>query len=117
MTKDQAVKLARYERRYRDLSAQLADVGYIASGSVAQRFNRCGKPYCACHGDPPKLHGPYWLFTTKVNGKTVNKRLSEREARLYQEWIGNDRKARALLSEMRAVASEVQEIVLHEEAG
>ncbi|MGH9301706.1 MAG: hypothetical protein ACRD0E_07470 [Acidimicrobiales bacterium] len=38
-----------------------------------------------------------------MNGKTVNKRLSEREARLYQQWIANDRRARALLSKMRAV--------------
>lgn len=116
MTKAQAEKLARCERRYRELAAQLADIGYIASGSVAQRFNRCGKDYCACHGDPPKLHGPYWLFTAKVNGKTVNKRLSEREAQLYLQWIANDRRARGLLSEMRAVASEAQAIVLEQEA-
>lgn len=57
-----------------------------------QSVMRCGKDYCACHGDPPKHHGPYSLFTAKVNGKTVNKRLSEREARLYQQWIANDRK-------------------------
>lgn len=116
MTKAQTAKLATYERRYRELARQLADIGYIASGSVAQRANRCGKAYCACHGDPPRLHGPYWLFTAKVNGKTVNKRLSESEARLYQQWIANDRKARALLGEMRSVASKAQAVLLAEEA-
>jgi hypothetical protein len=70
------------------------------------RSNRCGKDNCACHGDPPRLHGPYWHFTAKVAGKTVNKRLSESEARLYEEWIANDRKARDLLAEMRAVAAQ-----------
>jgi hypothetical protein len=55
----------------------------------------------ASAADPLKLHGPYWHLTAKVEGKTVNRRLDEREASLYTEWIDNDRKARALLSEMR----------------
>ena len=77
-TKRTAQRLAGYQRRYRELAQQLADIGYIASGSVAPRFNRCGKPNCACHADPPRLHGPYWHWTAKVDGKTVNRRLSER---------------------------------------
>jgi hypothetical protein len=104
------------ERRYRDLAHELAEIGFIASGSVALRSNRCGKAYCACHGDPPRLHGPYWLFTAKVNGKTVNKRLNESEARLYNEWIANDRKVRVLLGQMREVASKAQELLLANEA-
>ena len=76
------------------LAGHLARIGYIASGSVALRYNRCGKTNCACHGDPPRLHGPYWHFTAKIDGKTVNKRLSDREAQLYQQWIANDRNAR-----------------------
>jgi hypothetical protein len=116
MIKARTAKLASYERRYRELAQRLAQIGYIATGSVAQRYNRCGKSYCACHGDPPRLHGPYWHFTAKVEGKTVNKRLSEREAQLYQEWIANDRAARALLVEMREVAAQAQELLLAQEA-
>ncbi len=113
---DTAADLASYQRRYRDLAAKLADIGYIASGSVARRYNRCGTASCACHGDPPRLHGPYWQWTAKVNGKTVNKRLTDREAGLYREWIDNDRKARALLAQMRAVAAEATALILAEEA-
>lgn len=100
--------------RYRDLARQLADIGYIASGSVAARFNRCGKPNCACHADPPSLHGPYWQWTTKVDGKTVNRRLTEREAQLYNEWIANDRKARDLLTKMRQAAAKATDLRLTE---
>jgi hypothetical protein len=82
---------------------------------VALRYNRCGKTYCGCHADPPRLHGPYWHFTAKVDNKTVNKRLSAREARLYEQWIANDRTVRALLGEMRAVAAEAQALILAEE--
>jgi len=115
-TKPTATRLGTYERRYRDLARQLADIGYITSGSVAPRFNRCGKANCACHADPPRLHGPYWQWTAKINGKTVNHRLNQREADLYNEWIGNDRQARALLAQMREVAAKATELILQQDA-
>jgi hypothetical protein len=115
-TKRTAQRLDAYERRYRQLAHRLADIGFITSGSVAPRFNRCGKANCACHGDPPKLHGPYWHWTAKVNGKTVNRRLNDREARLYSEWIANDRQARALLAEMREVAAQATDLIIQQDA-
>jgi hypothetical protein len=51
------------------------------------RHTRCGKADCACHGDPPVLHGPYWQFGRAVAGKTVTKWVSEGQAHLYKEWI------------------------------
>lgn len=114
-TKRTTQRLDRYERRYRALAHQLADIGYIAQGSLAPRFTRCGKPTCACRADPPKLHGPYWHWSTKVNGKSVNRRLSAREAELYTGWIENDRRARELLAEMRAVAAEATALLLEEQ--
>jgi hypothetical protein len=116
VAKRTAARLDAYERRYRELARQLGDIGYIASGSVALRFNRCGKANCACHGDPPKLHGPYWLWTAKVNGKTVNRRLTEREAALYSQWISNDRHASALLAQMREIAAKAAQLILQDDA-
>jgi hypothetical protein len=114
-TKRTQARLSAYERRYRALAEQLADIGYIASGSIASRYNQCGKSNCACHDDPPKLHGPYWQWTAKIDGKTVNRRLSEREAHLYNEWIANDRHVRTLLSQMRAVAAKAADVILSED--
>ena len=109
--------LAEASARYESLAAELVTVGVIASGSLALRSHRCGKANCACMADPPRLHGPYWHLTTKVAGKTVNRRLSAREAELYSEWIGNDRRLRALIDELRAVAQEVIELTLAEGRG
>ena len=113
-TKRTTARLERYERRYRALANQLADIGYIAAGSLAPRYTRCGKPNCACHADPPQLHGPYWHWTAKVNGKTVNRRLNAREAELYTDWIDNDRRVRQLLADMRAVAAKATALLLEE---
>jgi hypothetical protein len=115
MNKRTAARLDGYERRYRALARQLADIGYITAGSVAPRYNRCGKTNCACHTDPPRLHGPYWHWTAKVDGKTVNRRLSPREAELYTEWITNDRQARALLTRMRELAAKATELIIEED--
>jgi hypothetical protein len=113
-TKRSAQRLDRYERRYRALASELASIGYIAQGTLASRFTRCGKPTCACAADPPKLHGPYWHWSTKINGKTVNRRLNAKEAELYSTWIENDRRARELLAEMRAVAADATALILKE---
>ncbi len=114
-TKRTTKRLDGYERRYRALAHELADIGYIAQGSLAPRFTRCGKPTCACRADPPKLHGPYWHWSTKVNGRTVNRRLNSREAELYTQWIDNDRRARELLAKMREIAAQATALILKED--
>ena len=49
--------------------AELTEIGFIRSGSVASRYNYCGKANCRCHADPPHPHGPYFQWTAKVGGK------------------------------------------------
>ncbi len=107
-----ARRLAAYERRYREIAAQVADIGYIASGSVTQRYTRCGTPTCGCHADPPRRHGPYWQWTAKIDGKTVTRRLTPVEAALYQDWIANDRHLRTLTAQMRDVAAKATALTL-----
>ena len=105
-------RLATCEKRYRELAGKLAEVGFVMSGSVTLRYTHCGKPGCRCQADPPQPHGPYYQWTAKKAGKTVTRRLTPREAELYQEWIENDRQLRRLVDEMHTVAGEASEIIL-----
>jgi hypothetical protein len=107
-------RLAEYDRRHRELTAQMAEVGMVAAGSVTRRFTRCTSVGCRCNADPPTPHGPYWQWTAKVNGKTVTKRLTAKEAQLYQEWISNDRRIRALLDQVHKVDAKAAELLLRE---
>lgn len=107
-------QLTRLRRRYEAVLADVSKIGFVASGSLAPRYNRCGKSNCRCHADPPQLHGPYWHWTAKVGGKTVNRRLSDAEAAIYQEWIANDRRLAELTSQLRVLAHQALEIVLTE---
>lgn len=114
MARSKRAVFANYERQYHKLPAELAGVGFIRSGSLASRYNYCGKPNCRCHGDPPQPHGPYFQWTAKVDGKTVNRRLSEGEAELYQEWIDNDRRLHAIIKQMQAITLKATDLLLEE---
>ena len=51
-------RLAGYQRRYRELATELADLGYIAAGSITQRSTRCGTPSCRCTPTRPNSTAP-----------------------------------------------------------
>ena len=109
---DPSAALAELEGRYATLARSLGEIGFIAHGSLTQRFTHCNKAGCRCGGVPPRLHGPYWQWTAKVAGRTVTRRLSDAEAARYTEWIANDRRLRRTVKEMREVADRAREIIL-----
>jgi hypothetical protein len=109
-------RLASYEHRYRELAAQLAQIGLISAGTITRRYTHCATPGCKCNSDPPQPHGPYYQWTAKQNGKTVTRRLNADEAKLYQEWIDNDRQMRRLIQRMRQLAAKAGQLRLKDAA-
>jgi hypothetical protein len=105
-------RLAALEAELARLKGEIASVGFVSPGSVVRRFMPCGKPGCRCQGDPPQLHGPYWQWSHKVGGKTVTRRLTEDQARLYQQWIANRRRLGELLARMEQVSSRAAAILV-----
>ena len=109
---DPEAALAELEARHAALARSIGEIGFIAQGSLSQRFTHCNKPGCRCGATPPRLHGPYWQWTAKVAGRTVTRRLSDAEAARYTEWIANDRRLRRTVAQMREVAGQAREIIL-----
>ncbi len=109
-------RLETYERRYRTLAAELARLGFISPGSLVVRETSCGKQGCRCQADPPQRHGPYYQWSRAVVGKTVSRRLDERQAELYRDWIANRRRLEAIIAEMEAVSAAAGEILLRQAA-
>ncbi|MDQ6784754.1 MAG: hypothetical protein M3063_15225 [Actinomycetota bacterium] len=105
-------RLGTYERKYRALAAELAGLGFISPGSLVVRQTSCGKPGCRCQADPPRRHGPYHQWSRAVAGKTISRRLDEREAALYREWIANRRRLEAIVAEMEQISASAGEILL-----
>lgn len=107
-------RLGELEQRQHQLARQILELGFVQQGTVSHRPTRCQTPGCRCHADPPQLHGPYWQLTRYRSGKTVTRRLNERQAALYQQWIANRRRLAAILAEIERVGDEAAEILLRE---
>jgi hypothetical protein len=109
-------ELARLRRRYRALQAQIREIGFIAPGSLIERYTVCGTPGCRCSADPPIRHGPYFQYTRKVAGKTITRRLTAAQADRHAEWIANRRRLDELISEMDNVSQQARELLLAQPA-
>ena len=91
------------------IAADLGSVGFALPGTVRERRIRCGKPGCRCAADPPQLHGPYYQWTRKVNGKTETRLLSAAQMARYASWFENAKRIRSLTSELEALSLDVAE--------
>lgn len=91
-------------QRFRQARQELQRLDYFFKGTVLKRMMKCGQPQCACHCDPSKRHGPYFEWTYKAKGKTVNVKLSPQAAPLYQAATKQHRKLKAILARMERLS-------------
>ena len=83
---------------------ELYQLDFFLKGTVLKRMMKCGKPQCACHRDPAQRHGPYFEWTYKVAGKTVNVKLSPQAAPLYQAATRQHRKLKTFLARLERLS-------------
>ena len=102
--------LAKHAQRFQELKRGLDQLEYFCKGTVLKRMTKCGKAYCACRSDPKKRHGPYFELTYKVDGKTVNLRLSPDAAPLYRAASAQFRKLKATLQRLEKISQVVLKI-------
>ena len=99
--------LAKHAQRFQELKRGLDQLEYFCKGTVLKRMTKCGKAYCACRSDPTKRHGPYFELTYKVEGKTVNVRLSPEAAPLYRAASAQFRKLKTTLQKLEKISQAV----------
>lgn len=94
----------RYAKRFQELKRELAQVQYFLKGTLLQRMMKCGKPNCACRRDPAKRHGPYFEWTYKAKGKTVNVKLRPEQAPIYRAAAQQYRKLKSILRHLERLS-------------
>jgi len=94
----------RQDRRFREAQQELQHLSYFLKGTVSKRMMKCGQASCACHRDPSRRHGPYFEWTYKVQGKTVNVKLSPQAAPLYQAAVKQQRKLKVILARLERLS-------------
>lgn len=91
-------------QRFRQARKELLQLEYFLKGTVLKRMMKCGRPQCACHQDPAKRHGPYFEWTYKANGKTVNVKLTAESAPLYKAATKQHRKLKVILTRLERLS-------------
>jgi len=72
----------------------------VLPGSVSTATSRCGKPNCACKGQPPRLHGTYYRWTGFIGGKRTTKTISRQTALECKRRIQNFRKLQRAIEQL-----------------
>ena len=60
-----------FRKRFEKHKKTICGTDFILGGTLLARFIPCGKKQCGCYSVPPRIHGPYYQWTSNVNGKTV----------------------------------------------
>ena len=94
-------KKEQFSQEYQKLRDQLAQTGYITTGSITTVYRKCGKSYCFCAKNEKAVHGPYSVWTRKVKGKTVTRNLTDAQVELCRECIQNMRRLEAIIDKMK----------------
>jgi len=95
---------AAHQQRFRQALQELQQLDYFLKGTVLKRMMKCGRPQCACGSDPAKRHGPYFEWTYKVKGKTVNVKLSPQAAPIYKAAAKQHHKLKIVLARLERLS-------------
>jgi hypothetical protein len=95
--------LAELEEQRGRLFEQLAATGDFRPGSINVTYRRCGKPNCACGQEGHPGHGPRYLLTRSVGGKTRSWQLKGAEVEKVRREVANYR-------EFLAVGEQIVEV-------
>lgn len=84
-------------------------------GSLVQRYRKCGKPNCHCAKRGAQGHGPDWILTREVNGKTVTRAVPGGSAiQQTRAQIEEYKRFRELTRELIQVNERICDLRLHQ---
>lgn len=97
----------RYAQRFQALKREFQELDFFCKGTLLKRMMKCGKAQCACRQNPAKRHGPYFEWTYKAKGKTVNVKLTPEVMPLFRAASHQYRKLRSLLNRLENLSQTV----------
>jgi hypothetical protein len=68
-----SLPLEKLQLRDRELKAHIAQLGEMRPGSLVECYRKCSRPNCHCARAGDQGHGPLWMVTHAVEGKTVSR--------------------------------------------
>ena len=93
--------IAALQARYEKCAHSLTAIGPICQGTVIKRND------VRQRGGKTKTYGPYYLWTRKLEGKTLSIAISEQQYDLLKQAIANQNKLDKILAKMRSLTQEI----------
>jgi hypothetical protein len=89
------------EGKRKSLYKKLEDIGDFRRGTISVNYRKCGKKNCICAKPDHPGHGPQYLWSTTIKGRSYGKSLKlGPELQKYMEEIANYRSFLRLCDEM-----------------
>ena len=93
------------------LKSKIESKERILNGSLVKQYKQCGKLNCRCYEDKKFWHGPYFIWTRKVNGKTVTKTLNKNQAAAVKIAIKEMKKLKFIIERWKSLSlKEIEKI-------
>ncbi|MBI5233724.1 MAG: hypothetical protein HY880_05155 [Deltaproteobacteria bacterium] len=84
-----------------ELLRKLAEVGNFRRGTLSVNYRKCGKKNCSCAQPGQPKHGPQFLWSTTLKGKSYTKNLAlGPQLQKYKEEIDNYHEFQRLCEEL-----------------
>jgi hypothetical protein len=97
------------EQQRAQLYERLAATGDLRPGSINSTYRRCGKPSCACARPGHPGHGPRYLWTRSVGGKTRTRQLAAAELEKVRAELAKYKEFTALSEQIVEVSEAICE--------
>lgn len=89
------------QRQKRALFEKLGEIGNFRRGTISVNYRKCGKKNCVCTKEGHPKHGPQYLWSTTLKGKSFTKNLRlGPELQKYKEEIDNYHQFQHLCNEI-----------------
>lgn len=101
-----------FEQQRKKLLKKLAKIGNFRRGTISVNYRKCGKKNCACAKEGHPGHGPQFLWSTTMKGKSYTKQLKVGPVlQKYVEENDNYRTFQRLCEEIIKVSEKISDLV------
>jgi len=95
------------KEKFDRIKDEICSISYLKKGSILKCYQTCGNPGCRCHKDKKYRHGPYWWWSTKVNGRTRSILVPEGMLSEVRSYIDNYKLLKSKIGEMEEVSEKI----------
>ena len=97
-------------RRRDEVQRAMRSLGDFRQGSLTQMYRKCGKSTCHCarEGDPG--HGPSWVLTRTIQGKTRTRAVATERVSEVRSQVAAYQQFRELIRELIDISTRICEL-------